>query len=165
MARDQRGIGEVADPHREIDAVFHQIDHLIRQPQFAGDFGIAFQIGRHHRADMEAAEADRRGDHQPSARQRALALGGAFGFLDIAENAPHPLQIARADIGQRHLPGGPLQQPRAEALLQRRDQPRHRRMATDASLRAAGANPLRSATATKACMASRRSMGLFHILQ
>ena len=74
---------------------------------------------------MEAPEADRRGDHQPSARQRALALGGAFGFLDIAENAPHPLQITRADIGQRDLPGGPLQEPHAEALFQRRDQPRH----------------------------------------
>ena len=47
-----------------------------------------------------------------------------------AEYAPGPLQIAGADIGQRHRPGGPLQQPRAETILQRRDQPRHRRMAT-----------------------------------
>ena len=76
---------------------------------------------------MEASEAHRRGDHQPSARQRALALGGAFGLLDITENAPHPLQVARADIGQRDLPCGPLQQPRAKAFLQRRNQPRHRR--------------------------------------
>jgi hypothetical protein len=30
MPRDQRGIGEMADPHREIDAVFHQVDELIR---------------------------------------------------------------------------------------------------------------------------------------
>ena len=76
---------------------------------------------------MEAPEADRRGSHQPSTRQRALALGGAFGLLDIAENAPHPLQVARADIGQRDLPGGPLQQPRAKAVLQRCNQPRHGR--------------------------------------
>ena len=34
-------------------------------------------------------------------------------------------QIARADIGQRHRARGSLQQPRAEAILQRRDQPRH----------------------------------------
>jgi hypothetical protein len=58
---------------------------------------------------MEPPEADRRGDHQPSARQSALALGSTFGLLDIAENSPHPLQIAGAGIGQRDLPGGPLQ--------------------------------------------------------
>jgi hypothetical protein len=34
VARHQRGIGEVTDSDREIDAVLHQIYHSIGQPQF-----------------------------------------------------------------------------------------------------------------------------------
>jgi hypothetical protein len=76
---------------------------------------------------VETPESDGRRDHEPSARPRAFALGRAFGFLDITENTAGALQIAGADIGQRHRSRGPLQKPRAEAILQRRHQPRHRR--------------------------------------
>ena len=117
----------MADPDREIDAVLDEIDHAILEPQLARHFGIALQIGRHHGANMEAPESDRRRDHEPSARLRALALGRALGFLDISEDASCALQIACADIGQRHAPRRPLQQPRAETILQRRDHPRYTR--------------------------------------
>ena len=99
MACDQRRIRQMPDPDREIDAVFDEIDHAIRQPQFGRDLGIARQIARHHRTDMEAAESDRRRDHQPPTRPGAFALGRTFGLLDIGEDAPDPFQIARADIG------------------------------------------------------------------
>ena len=115
----------MADPDREIDAVFHQVDHAVRQAQFAADVGITLQIRRHHRADMEAAEPDRRGDHEPPARLDPFGLRGNFGFLDIGKDAARALQIAGPCVGQRHRTGGPLQQPRAETLLQRRNQPRH----------------------------------------
>jgi hypothetical protein len=117
----------MADPDGKIDAVFDQIDHAVRQPQFAGYLGITLQIRRHDRTDVQAAESDRRRHHQPPARPDTFALGSPLGFLDIGENTACALQIAGADIGQRHLPRGPLQQPRAETLLQRRDQPRHAR--------------------------------------
>src|SRR6266550_1633669 len=91
----------MADSDREIDAVFDQIDHAVRQSQFAGDLGIAGQIRRHHGTDMEAPESDRRRDHQPSARPRSLRLRRAFGFLDIGEYPSDTFQIARADVGQR----------------------------------------------------------------
>ena len=113
----------MADPHREIDAVFHQIDHAVRQAQFAADVGIALQIRRHHRADMEAPKTDRRGDHEPPARLGAFGLRGNFGFLDVRKDAAGALQIARPYVGQRHRARGPLQQPRAEAILQCGDQP------------------------------------------
>ena len=45
MARHQAGIRQVADPDRDIDAVFHQVDHAVRQPEFGADLGIAFEIG------------------------------------------------------------------------------------------------------------------------
>ena len=115
----------MADSYREIDAVFHQVDDAVRQAQFATDVGIALQIRRHHRADVNAPKADRRGDYQPPARRRALGLRGNFGFLDVGEDAAGTLQIAGADIGQRHRARGPLQEPRAETILQCRDHPRH----------------------------------------
>ena len=74
---------------------------------------------------MEAAEADRRGDHEPPARPGAFALDRLLGLLDIRQDTPGALEIARTGIGQSHLACGPLQQPRAETLLQRGDQPRH----------------------------------------
>ncbi len=91
MARDEGGIGEATDPDGEIDAFFHQIDHAIRQPQFAQDLGIAHQVGRHHRTDMEAPESDRRRDHQPTARPGPFALGRGLGFLDLGENPARAL--------------------------------------------------------------------------
>ncbi len=115
----------MADSNREIDAVFHQIDHAIRQPQIAGHSGINLQIFRHDRTDMETPEPDRRRDYQPAARRRPLVLRRIFGFLDITENAARAFQVARTDIGQRHRPRGPLQQPRAKMLFQRGDQPRY----------------------------------------
>ena len=62
---------------------------------------------------MKTAESDRRGDHQTAARAGALGLRRIFGLLDIGKNATRAFQITCADIGQRDLPGGPLQQPRA----------------------------------------------------
>jgi hypothetical protein len=108
LTGDQAGIGEMTDPDRKVDAVFHQVDHAVGQPQLAGDIGIAQQVGRHHGTDVQASELDRRRDRQPPARPDAFALHRSFGFLDIGEDGSDALEIARADIGQRHRPGGPL---------------------------------------------------------
>ncbi|MGY4604585.1 hypothetical protein ACVW16_002997 [Bradyrhizobium sp. USDA 4474] len=126
VARDQGGVGEVADPYRGVDSVFHEVDEVIRQPEFAGNAGITLQIGGHDRTDMQPAEADRGRHHQAPARPVALLPRGAVGFLDIGEDPPDALQIARPDVGQSHLPRGPLQQPCAEMLFKRGDQSRHR---------------------------------------
>ena len=94
-----------------------------------------------------------------SARPCRVRSRRTSGPRDSGENALDALPLARDGTGQRHRTGRPLQQPRPETILQRRHQP------CNPSRRAAGAKPRRSATATKACMASKRSMVLFHILQ
>src|SRR4029079_7327875 len=76
---------------------------------------------------MQPAEPERRGNHQQSPRPRALPLDRAFGFLDIAKDAAGAFQIACADIGERYRPRGTLEQPRAQALFQWRNQPRDAR--------------------------------------
>src|ERR1700730_12042131 len=74
---------------------------------------------------METAKPDWRRDHEAPARPRLFPLGRTFGLLDISKDTLGALQVTRAGLGQRDLPRGPLQQPRAEMLFQRRDQPRH----------------------------------------
>ena len=66
-------------------------------------------------------------DHEPALGACALALDGVLGFLDIGQDAAGALEIARAGVGQRHLPRGPLQKPRAKTVLQRGNQPRDAR--------------------------------------
>ena len=128
MTRDQRRIRQMADPDREIDAVFHQIDHAVRQPQFgrrppdsAADRPTSTGL-TWRRPNPSGAETTSR----PLGRVRSPSAAPSASSTS-AKDAPGALQIAGAGIGQRHRPRGPLQQPRAEALLQRRDQPRHRR--------------------------------------
>ena len=74
---------------------------------------------------MKPPKTVRGGYRQPAARPGALALGGAFGLLDIAEDLAGALQVTGAGIRERQGSRGPLQQPGAETVLQRRDQPRH----------------------------------------
>ena len=78
---------------------------------------------------MEAAEPDRRRHHQPPARPGALPFARTLGLLDIGKGyaAPAPGGERVPTSVKRHRARGPLQQPRAEALLQRRDQPGHPR--------------------------------------
>ena len=73
---------------------------------------------------MEPAEADRGRHHQSSAWLRALGLRGTFGLLDIRQNPARTLEVARADVGERHRAGGPLQQPGADPLFESGNQPR-----------------------------------------
>ena len=127
MARHQTRIGQMPDAHREIDSLLDQIDDAIRQPQFAGHRRIAQEIGRHDRTDVMAAERRRRRDDEAAGGRCALRLRRCFGLLEIGENAPRPLQITRADVGQRHRARGPLQQTRADMLFERGDLPRHAR--------------------------------------
>ncbi len=117
----------MADSNSEIDTVLDEIDHAVRQTKVDGDIAITFQVGGHDSADVQPAEPDRRRDDELPLRPRALALDGALGLPDIGQNPPRALQVTRASVGQRHLPRGPLQQSRAEAILQSRNQPRDSR--------------------------------------
>ena len=117
----------MADPDREIDAILDEVDHAVGQTEVDADIGVALQVGDHYSADVQPAEPYRRRDHELSLRPGAFALDGVLRLLDIGQDPPRPLQVTRAGVGQRHLPRGPLQQPRAETILQRRDQPRDAR--------------------------------------
>ncbi len=131
----------MADPDREIDAVLDEVDHAVGQPEVDADVAVALQVGGHHAADMQPAEADRRRDDELPLRPGALARDGVLRLPDIGQDPPRALQVARAGVGQRHLPRGPLQQPRAETVLQRGNQPRDARRRQAKPARRGGKTP------------------------
>jgi hypothetical protein len=114
---------------------------------------------------MQPAEADRRRDHEPAARPVAFLPRGAVGLLDVGEDAPDALQVARTDVGEGDQPRCPLCNSRAPRCSSSDAISRVTADGDSRSLRAAGAKPRNSATATKTRMASRRSISLLHILQ
>jgi hypothetical protein len=67
---------------------------------------------------VDAPEPDRRRYDQAPARPGALGLGGLLGLLDIGQDLPGALQIARTDIRQHDRPRGPLQKPDADVIFQ-----------------------------------------------
>ena len=94
MARHQGGVGQMADPDREIDAVLDEVDHAIGQTEVDADVAVALQVGGHDPADMQPAEPDRRRDDELPLGTRALALDGVLRLLDIGQDPPRPLQVA-----------------------------------------------------------------------
>ena len=80
-----------------------------------------------------------------------------LGLLQLAQDAPAVGKEARAGLGQPHAARGPVQQPGADPALQRGDGAGDRRR-RQAQLPRARREALLSATATKARIASRRSM-------
>ncbi len=72
--RDHTGIRQMADAHGKVDPFIHETYRPVRQAQFGADIRILFQIGRHHRADMQPSEHQRRRDNQPARWFTAFGL-------------------------------------------------------------------------------------------
>src|SRR3546814_15570893 len=53
----------------------------------------------------------------------ALGDYGPFGFVDVVEDTPAPLEEDVALVGQAHAAGRPVNEGRAEAALEPRDDP------------------------------------------
>ncbi len=125
--RHHAGILEVADADREIDAFLDQIYGAVREPQLAADLGIAAEIVRHQRIDVETPEHQRRRHDQMSGGTGAIGARRRFRLFDLRQNPPRPGEVALPDIGQRHRARRPLQQPGADTFLKRRHHPCHGR--------------------------------------
>ncbi len=125
--RHQRAVLQGADAQRDIDAILQQVDIAVRQGEFAGHVEMQGEEFAHQRPDMQPPEHHRRGHHQMPRRRAAFRRRAVLGLAQIGQDAPRAEQEPPARIGQRHPPGGPLQQPQPEPFLQRRDRARHRR--------------------------------------
>ena len=129
----------------------------------ARDLRIALEIIGHRPALTCSRPKPRGADITRPPRPLALSLAAVVGLLHIGEDASRPLQVTRADIGQPTC-----RVARCNSRAPRRSSNAAISRVTpegDSPSRAAGAKPRRSATATKTCMASIRSMALLHIWQ
>ncbi|GJE71603.1 hypothetical protein CHKEEEPN_3150 [Methylorubrum podarium] len=112
------------DPDRHVEAVRHDIDEAVAEPEVEADLRVLRQEGRQQRRDPDPAEGDgQRDPHEPLGRRREVARL-AVGIGQLVEQRLHPPAIERPGLGQRHPPGGARQEPHAEPPLQPAHSPR-----------------------------------------
>ena len=66
--RNQAAVRQLADPERHINTVFLQVDQAVGQDEADVDVRVGFEERNRDGQDMQAAENDRRGDHQVASR-------------------------------------------------------------------------------------------------
>ena len=110
-----------ADAQRHVDSFTDDVDTAGCQFQLHGHAGVGRHIARNHRADLEADEGWRRADPEQALRSRARAFDRFLGGARLDQHGDAVAIEFLADLGDCQLPCGTLQQPHAEALLQRDD--------------------------------------------
>jgi len=118
-ARDQAAVGKPADPPRDVVAFLEQVDEAVVEGELDLDPRVAREELGQHRAEVEKAEGHRCVDLEPAARLDGVARGGELGLLDLLDDPGAVVAVDRAHLGQRETPGGAVEQPHAQPLLQR----------------------------------------------
>jgi hypothetical protein len=99
--RHQRTVGQLADAHRDVDALLDKIDEAVIQAQVHAHARMRCEERFHQRQQLQAAKAHRRGQAQP-ARELLLALAQrALGLGDFGDEPARLLEVALALFGQR----------------------------------------------------------------
>ncbi len=125
LARDQRGILQLADADGEVEALADDVDEIVGELHIELDVGIAGEEGADIRGDVHAGEDRRHRDLQQAARLGVAAAHEVLGLLAKAEDVDDALEIPCAGLGQRQMPGRALEEPRPQAVLQLADALRH----------------------------------------
>ncbi len=121
----QRGIGQVADPHRAVVALARQVDHAVAEVERDGHVRVQLAKARHQRCHVAPAEPRRRRDPQVPAGLDAAGAHAGLGIGQVGQQALAVFQEGTALMGQRQATGGADHQLDAQALLQRVDPPAH----------------------------------------
>jgi hypothetical protein len=119
-ADNQTGIGRRRQPDGNIVSLVDHIDGSFAHGQINLDIGIGRQKSGNHRRDERN---DMRGgiDAQRAARRRLQGAGDVVGLLEVGKDLDAAIVIGLADFGDADLPGGAVEKPRAEPILQRLD--------------------------------------------
>lgn len=121
---DQRRIRQPPDADGEVHALLHQVDPPVGEQEVALHLGVAPQVLRQERGDVQMAEGGGRGDGEAAGGAQPVGLREILGLLHLGQDAAGAVEVAGPRIGQLDGAGGPLEQPQAEMLLQRRHLPR-----------------------------------------
>ena len=119
--RDERGIFQLADADREVEAFADDVDERIGDMHVELDLGVARQEIVDVRRDVQAAEGGRHRDLQQAARLGVAAADEVLRFLAETEDIDDALEVASARFGQGQVSRGALEQPGPEALLELAD--------------------------------------------
>lgn len=118
LAGGDAGVGDFAEAHADVVAVFDQVDRPVAQLQLHFDLGVAGDEGGDGRADVLAAEAEAGIDPQQAARFGAAAGHRPFQCVEVGQDAPAFGQIKFAFVGDGHAPGAAVEQPDAEPAFE-----------------------------------------------
>ncbi len=121
----QRRIGERPDPHRDVDPFLDDADVAVDQHHPHGKLAVLRHQRADHRQHMQPPEHDGRGQMELPTRFGFGAAQRALGARQLGEDAPRLLQKGGARVGQCDRTRRPVEQPRRQPRLERRDPARH----------------------------------------
>jgi len=124
--RDQLGILQlVAQGDDHVEPVLQQVGAMLGQRQVELHLRVTLGIAAGQRGQQLDAEPGDRVHAQAAAWLDARTAGLQLGLLELGEDLPAALDIARAGFAQGQAPCGAVQQPGLQVVFQLRDQPRH----------------------------------------
>mmetsp|Transcript_5844 Transcript_5844/g.22890 ORF Transcript_5844/g.22890 Transcript_5844/m.22890 type:complete len:242 (-) Transcript_5844:616-1341(-) len=98
--RNEAGVRLLADTHREVDALFDQVDKTIMQLQIHLHARVLRLEAAHQRQQLHPSEGARRRHAQPALQPVLAGPQLALGLGNLGHQAPGLLHIALASIGQ-----------------------------------------------------------------
>ena len=137
-ARDQAGVGQLADADGQVVAIVHQVQHLVAQLQLDVQRRVALAELQQQRRDVALAVGQRRGDFQAALRRGQVLRHRALGFAQRVQQLAAVLQVELAGVGQRDVAGGAVQQLGTQPRLQPCQLAAHLRYRQPQRLRGAG---------------------------
>ena len=99
QARPQRRVGERAETHADVDALFGQRHHPVDELQAQVEVGVSAQELGHRRQDVQLAEEDRRGDRE-LAGERGVGAGARLEEVELGQHPARPVEVALPVVGE-----------------------------------------------------------------
>src|SRR5215467_995024 len=92
----QRGIAQMGDPDRDIDAFVDEIDDAIDEQHVGADLRVALQEFAYDRTEITAPEGDRSGHRKLADRLSPAGAENILGLLRGGEDVAAALEVLRA---------------------------------------------------------------------
>ena len=117
-AGHQRGVLDLSVSQRDVEALRDEVDVGVRPDHVEAHLGVGLQELGDPLSERRRGHARRDQDSQQPTRHIVDALHGCFSDPDRIHHAPRPFVEELALLGELHAPGGAMQQPNPESLLE-----------------------------------------------
>ena len=127
LARGERGILQLGDAHREVEAFLDHVDVAVGEAERELDLRVAGGEIGHQRRDVLVAEGGGQGDPEDALRLAAPGRHRGVGLLDLGQDPAAGFEVGGAFVGEVQAAGGAVDEPHAEPRLERRQAPADQR--------------------------------------